>query len=74
MTIKKKTHDYEILIRFNESGKIGAHSQTMTVVRDGDEIFSAQQNQPEALTLAELQEKIAAFTDADWFVPEVITQ
>lgn len=70
MALEKTTHNYEILIRFNDSGKIGAHAQTLTIVRDGEEIFNAQPNQPEPLTLAELQEKVAAFTDADWFVPE----
>lgn len=71
MALKKDVQNYEILIRFNEDGKIGAHLQTLTVVKDGANVLSAKPDDPVSMTLSELQEKVAAWTEDDMYVPPV---
>ena len=71
MSIQQTTQNYEILVRFNENGKVGAHSQSVSVIRDGEVTLSATMNDPEPLTLAQLQERISSLTEGDWFIPPV---
>lgn len=69
MALSKETRNYEMLLRFNENGKIGAQRQSITEFKDGGTIVSATPENPEPLTLQELQDFVAALTPEDWFVP-----
>lgn len=71
MALTEQTRDYEILVRFNPDGKIGAHRQTITeVLRDGEPInVGTSLNEPTPLDLAGLQAFVAALTEDDWYVP-----
>lgn len=71
MALKKNDANYELLIRFNDNGKIGAHLQSITTVSDGADVLSVKINDPEPMTLDGLQSFVASFTEDDWFVPEV---
>lgn len=69
MTTTVNTTDYEILIRFNENGKIGAMKRTLTVIKIDDHEPMVKANQPTPIdSLEELQGIVAAFTRSDWFV------
>ena len=72
MAIEKITKNYELLVRFNDDGKVGAHLQAITCIfEDGEQIAPPQLGDPKQIDLAELQSIVAALTEADWFVPEV---
>lgn len=68
MAITLNTRPYELLIRYNVDGKIGAHRQTITEIKDGDTLINETINAPEELGREELQQVVAALTDEDWFV------
>lgn len=70
MSLEKEIKTYEILVRFNENGKVGASAQTLTVMRDGDLIIGSTINPLEALTHEQLQELVSAIGADDWYVPE----
>lgn len=69
MTIEQKTTDYEILIRYNPDGKIGAHRVTLSQIVNGDDVLSSSVNPPEPIDLATLKNIVAELTDGDWYVP-----
>lgn len=71
MSLTKVTKDYEILIRFNENGKIGIQQQKITTVFDGDEYFSSKLEEVQPLALKDIQSLVSAWTDVDIFVPTV---
>ena len=71
MALTETTREYETLIRVNDGGKIGAHKQTITTIERDGQVVSSTLNDPEQLTLEQLQSYVSALTAADWFVPPV---
>lgn len=56
MAITEQTRDYEILIRINADGTVGAQRQTITeIIRDG-EVIAATLGEPMPVTAAEIIE------------------
>jgi hypothetical protein len=56
MALTERERDYEILIRINEDGSLGAHFRSITeILRDGD-VVSAVENPPVPLATAIGQE------------------
>lgn len=64
MPLSKETRDYEILIRFNEDGSIGAQRQSIVEIMDSGAIISATVETPIALTLEEVKEVVAGLTES----------
>lgn len=71
MAIKKTIQNYEVLIRFQPDGKIGAHKQDIGVITDGGEPYASKLEDPVPLSLAELQALVAAWTEDDMYMPPV---
>lgn len=69
MAITQNTREYEVLIRHNDDGKIGAHRQTITEIKDGDTVIHAALNPVEPMSREELQQWAAGLSAEDWFVP-----
>jgi len=68
-TIERLTRNYEILIRFNDDNRIGAHLQTLTgYAEDGTYVQPPQLDAPNQLTLEELKRFVADLKEEDWFV------
>lgn len=63
MALQERTRNYEILIRFNEDGSIGAHRQNISeIIKDGA-VIAASVLTPEPLTVAELTTIVAEFSE-----------
>ncbi len=72
MTIEKTSRNYELLIRYNEDGKIGAHLQAITRITEAGALIAAPTlDAPRQLSLGELKSIVGSLVDSDWFVPAV---
>lgn len=71
MAITKETRDYEILVRVNEDGRIGAHRQTITEIKEDGQLLSASLNAPEELDFDGVQSALSALFDAEWLLTKV---
>lgn len=67
MTLKKHTKNYEILIRFNENGKIGVHKQDISVICENENILSSVLESPEQLTINQLKQIVSELSEKDSF-------
>lgn len=67
MALEQKSRDYEILIRFNDDGKIGAHRQSITEILSKGQIVMSTVDSPVSLDRQALQSIVAAFSDDDWY-------
>lgn len=71
MSLEKIAKNYELLVRFNDDGKVGAHLQTLTgIVENGELIAPPQLGELQQLTLPELKTFVDGLSEADWFVSE----
>ena len=62
MTITKESRAYEILIRFNLDGSIGAQRQSIVEIMDDGLIISAMVEPPIALNLEEVKELVGGLS------------
>lgn len=69
MTLQQKTQDYEVLIRFNENGKIGMQRQGIILFKEGEVTLTQKLADPVPLSLSDLQALVASWTEADMYVP-----
>ncbi len=58
MALQEVTREYEILIRYNVDGSIGAHIQRINEILRDSEIVSATVLPPEELTVAQLKDLV----------------
>ena len=65
MAINETTTDYEILVRLNADGFVGAQAQTKTVYANGAEVLLEKLNEPSVLTLADLKTKVTTLTESE---------
>jgi len=68
MALEKITKDYEILIRYNEDGKIGVQKQQITHYLEDGVILSSRLESPVEVNITELKSIVKAFTKDMWFV------
>ena len=72
MALTQTEREYEVLIRYHENGKIGAHRVTITEIRDGDILIgSPHPSNPIPIDLATLKSIVFGMTDEDWYVAPV---
>lgn len=70
MTVQVSTKNYEILIRFNDDGRLGALLRTITSVTEkGVLVTPPKINDAQQLDLEELKDMVTNLGDDDWFVP-----
>lgn len=70
MTVEVSTKNYELVVRYNEDGKIGALLRTITSVTDSGALITPPRvNDPQQLDLEALKAIVNGLDHADWFVP-----
>lgn len=55
MALKEIVRDYEILIRFNADGTLGAHKQSINEIVKNGEVVAATLLPPEELTIEQVK-------------------
>lgn len=68
MALEKVTKDYEILIRYNEDGRIGVQKQQITYYIDDGVVSSSRLESPVEVDITELKSIVKAFNKDMWFV------
>jgi len=74
MALEQKDRDYEILVRYNDDGKVGFHRQTLSeIIKDGV-VLASTINPPEKLSLEDLKTLVAELSESDIYVPPALEQ
>lgn len=69
MTPVTTLQPYEILIRFNDDGTIGAHKQNISITRMNGEIVGSFPMSPESINLDELTQLVGDMSEEAWYIP-----
>lgn len=69
MSLELVTKNYEILVRFNENGKIGAQLQQITLITNDGVVLSSKLEDPKPVSYEELSALVGSWTQEDWFIP-----